>query len=267
MKTRGLSRDADVFGTQIAPLTLGESADAITGLASRGGGGYVCLCNLHLVMAARREPRLADALAGATFALADGTPVVWRLRRARPDAQRVAGPDLFEEVLINRGGCGLRHLLVGGSDSTLAALRSNLEQRAPGLEICGAIAPPFAGLDALSGSLIERIRELRPDVVWVSLGAPKQELWMARHSNDLAPALLVGVGAAFDFHAGTVPRAPQWMQRTGSEWLYRVFREPRRLSRRYLSTNTRYAGLLLIENVWRVGRRTVMATQSSRSTS
>jgi N-acetylglucosaminyldiphosphoundecaprenol N-acetyl-beta-D-mannosaminyltransferase len=167
--------------------------------------------------------------------------VAWLQRRFGVAAQRIPGPDLMPSVLGLGLPVGLRHFLFGSTPQVLKALEERLRATNPGIRIAGALSPPFeAGREHQSLWTIKEISRTEPDVVWCALGAPKQELWMHRYANELSPALVLGVGAAFDFLAGTKDRAPLWMQSRSLEWLHRLASEPRRLSGRYLLTNSEF---------------------------
>ena len=234
---------ADVLGT---PIFVGEVATGARWLLDRalaGDGGYVCLCNVHLFVVARQEDEVGRALAGAALAFPDGWPIAWLQRRlGNRSATRVAGPDLMARVIADGRGFGVRHFLLGSSDGVLGRLEENLRRRFPGAEIAGRLSLPFfaPGELGVTEPAIAEVRRASPHVVWLSLGCPKQELWMLRYAQELAPALVAGVGAAFDFHAGTKPRAPAWVQRAGLEWLHRLLSEPRRLASRYARTNSEF---------------------------
>jgi len=232
------------------PLT---AADLVINLATEGAGGYFCLCNVHVIVAAQRSARVLDALSSATLVLPDGAPVAWLARcQGATSARRVAGPDLMQAVLGRGIGKGLRHFLFGSDSATLVLLRQRIESA--GAIVAGSLAPPFATLDALEDTaLIDAINSTRPHVVWCGLGAPKQELWMLRNAARVHPAVVVGVGAAFDFLGGSKRRAPRWLQGLGLEWLHRLSTEPRRLGPRYLITNSRF--LIQVVNEFTLGRR------------
>jgi N-acetylglucosaminyldiphosphoundecaprenol N-acetyl-beta-D-mannosaminyltransferase len=174
---------------------------------------------------------------------ADGAPIAWAQRRSGFTAHRVAGPDLMLAVLDRGRALGLRHALFGSTPGVVASLESNLRRRYPGVDLVASLAPAPGGEDAAES--VEVIARARPHLVWVALGAPKQELWAARNAAALGPALVLGVGAAFEFHAGRKKRAPRWMQQAGLEWLHRLAHEPRRLGWRYLSTNTLFTLAIL----------------------
>jgi N-acetylglucosaminyldiphosphoundecaprenol N-acetyl-beta-D-mannosaminyltransferase len=209
---------------------------------------YVCFVNAHLAATARGDERVADALGAAGFALADGAPMAWTAR-----TPRVAGSDVFEDLCERSPARGYRHFFLGSTDETLALLHARVAEQYAGIEVCGAYSPPFGPeLFERIDEICERVNAARPDLVWVGLGAPKQELWM-RHARPLLEApLVLGVGAVFDFVAGTKRRAPQVMQRLGLEWMHRLVSEPRRLWRRYLVTNTAFAFALVADRLGRL---------------
>jgi N-acetylglucosaminyldiphosphoundecaprenol N-acetyl-beta-D-mannosaminyltransferase len=217
------------------------AARAVLERALQGSGGYCCFCNVHVLSLARRHESLRRALENAWIAFPDGAPVAWLQRRFGFAAERVPGPDLMPRVLSLGLPAGLRHFLFGSTPQVLNVLQQRLHAANPGIEIVGALSPPFeAGDEHRSRQAIEEISATQPHVVWCALGAPKQELWMHRYADELSPALILGVGAAFDFLAGTKHRAPLWMQQSSLEWLHRLASEPRRLSWRYIRTNSEF---------------------------
>jgi N-acetylglucosaminyldiphosphoundecaprenol N-acetyl-beta-D-mannosaminyltransferase len=231
----------DLLGVEVTVERLEQAAARVVHQARSRSGGYGVLCNVHVLMTARRDPSLRKALAGANFVFADGAPIAWLQRRlGAQSARRVAGPDLMVEVVTRASGVGLRHALVGSTETTLRRLCDRLRSEAPDVNIVAAVAPPFGDSDDWSLEVVEQIRATRADVVWVALGAPKQEIWMREHASLLAPAVLLGVGAAFDFLAGTRPRAPLWMRKFGFEWVHRLCTEPGRLVGRYATTNSAF---------------------------
>ena len=193
-------------------------------------------------MTARHDDELRAALGDAWEVFPDGAPVAWLQRQLGAfGAKRVAGADLMAAVMKLGAPLGVRHYLFGSTPETVRAL-ADVAASEFDADIVDFDAPPVAPLDELGKpEVLERIRAADADIVWCALGAPKQELWMGRHAAALAPAVVIGVGAAFDFLAGMKPRAPEWMQRGGLEWAHRFASEPRRLSRRYLSTNSEFA--------------------------
>ena len=199
------------------------------------GGGYVVCCNVHILTASQRIPSLREALRAAWLVVPDGAPVAWLQRRTGASrARRIPGPDLMLAVVARGQTTGVKHFLFGSTPTVLDSLEQRLEQTAPSARIVGAYSPRPGEED--SPEALSSIISAQPDIVWVGLGAPRQELWMHRHTDDL-DALALGVGAAFDFHAGAKQRAPKWVQETGFEWLHRLVSEPLRLGPRYLRTN------------------------------
>lgn len=200
---------------------------------------YVCFCNAHSVVTAGRDPAFRQVLAEADLATADGAPVAWMVRRMGfAQQERINGPDLMWRYCAQAAQRGEKTYLFGGTPDTLAELQSRLAQTFPGLQVVGSYSPPFRDLTATEDEdTVACINASGAGTVWVSLGCPKQEMWMAARRGCIQ-AVMIGVGTAFDYHAGTVRRAPRWMQHTGLEWLHRLYTEPRRLWKRYLVTNT-----------------------------
>jgi N-acetylglucosaminyldiphosphoundecaprenol N-acetyl-beta-D-mannosaminyltransferase len=239
---------APILGVPLAVTDYERALDWIDAAVALGAREYLCVAAVHTVMESREDEALRAAVDGAAFTVPDGQPLAWALRKLghKIDA-RVYGPELMERACARAAGSGQRHYLYGGRDEkALAQLAANLLARHPGLQLVGGHSPPFRGLDdAELDEIATRINAARPDVVWVGIGVPKQEKWMATMRDRLDAPVLIGVGAAFDFHAGLVPQAPAWMQRRGLEWLFRLVQEPRRLWRRYARHNPRFiAGFL-----------------------
>jgi N-acetylglucosaminyldiphosphoundecaprenol N-acetyl-beta-D-mannosaminyltransferase len=231
-----------VLGVDYLVADLSTATRAVIEHALEGEGGYCSLAGVHGVVTAQHRPELMSALTGAWANFADGEPVAWMMRRlGEPGARRVAGPDLMPSVIDLGREYELRHFLFGSTDDVLSRLETNLKIRYPGARIVGTLSPPFRRLNEEEEETIStRIRTSGAQIVWVGLGLPKQDEWMSRNASRLAPCMALGVGAAFDFLAGTKPRAPLWMRRRGLEWLHRVATEPRRLGWRYASTNTEF---------------------------
>lgn len=232
-------RGARVQGTFVDAVTLEDALESIFEWANDGKSRCVCTCNVHMVVTAGRDAALAAALDKADLVTPDGMPIAWALRLEGFGRQaRVSGPDLAWAVLQRAAAQGVPVYLYGSAQATLDRLTPNLTRLLPSLSVAGAWAPPFRPLLAEEDeAAVDRIRRSGARVVLVGLGCPKQELWMEAQRGRIA-AVMIGVGAAFDFHAGTVVRAPRWMQRSGLEWLHRLLSEPRRLWRRYLVTNS-----------------------------
>lgn len=227
----------------VAVIDYESTLDLIDGQVARRRPGYICVANVHTVMAAAEDAELRSALSGSLVNVPDGMPLVWALRAlGHPLHDRVYGPELMWRACARAARGGTRFYLYGGRDQqALSRLADNLRRHHPGLQLVGGFSPPHRPLTGEErDAVIDEINRAAPDVVWVGVGVPKQEKWMAEMRPHLEAPVLVGVGAAFDFHAGLVPQAPPWLQRAGLEWAYRLAREPRRLWRRYLRYNPRF---------------------------
>ncbi len=218
-------------------MNLRAAADAVIDAARGGRKGYVCVTGVHGISEARRDPGFRRILNGAFLNTTDGMPLAWLAKyHAGGDVGRVYGPDLMLEV-FSRGG-GITHFLCGGAEGVADMLKGKMEARFPGVKIVGTHCPPFrAPTPDDERALADAIRAAKPDIVWVGLGTPKQERFMARYLPEWDATVMIGVGAAFDFHTGRLRQAPRWVQRCGMEWLFRLRMEPRRLWRRYLINN------------------------------
>jgi N-acetylglucosaminyldiphosphoundecaprenol N-acetyl-beta-D-mannosaminyltransferase len=230
----------ELAGIAISLTDYAGALDAMDGMITRRERGYVCAVAVHALMASRHDPELRDALLGATLAVPDGRPLVWALNalgERLPD--RVYGPELMSRHCARSADRGHRVWLYGGSTPhALETLIDSLRRRHPGIAIVGGHSPPHRPLEqAEEEEIAARINGDRPDVVWVGIGVPKQEKWMARMRPALDAPVLAGVGAAFDFLAGLKRQAPGWMQRRGLEWAFRLSQEPLRLLPRYLRYN------------------------------
>lgn len=228
-----------VIGSAIDVLDWDEALRRLLAWSRERRSRVVCICNVHSVVTARQDPAFAAVLREAEMCTPDGAPVAWMLRRLGHAGQpRINGPDLMWRYCARAAAAGESIYLYGGSDETLRLLQQRLVEAFPGLKIAGAHSPPFRALSAEEdAAAVDAINASGAGTVWVSLGCPKQELWMQAHRGRVHAAML-GVGAAFDYHAGTIRRAPPWAQRAGLEWLHRLLSEPRRLWKRYLVTNT-----------------------------
>lgn len=202
---------------------------------------YVCICNVHSLITARKDEKFRQVLNEADMATPDGMPVAWMMRRVGfPLQERINGPDLMWKYCALAAQRNEPIYLYGNTPETLSALITKLNTTFPNLQVAGSYSPPFRPLtEREDANIVAEINASGARVVFVSLGCPKQEMWMAEH-RDRVHAVMIGVGAAFDYHAGTIQRAPKWMQQRGLEWLYRLCSEPRRLWKRYLVTNTQF---------------------------
>ncbi len=216
---------------------------------------YVCVTPVHSIMDCQSDPDLRHIFNRASMVTPDGMPVVWICNwLGQHRTERVYGPDLLLEVCANSQANGHRHFFYGGHQGVADQLADVLQKRFPKLQVAGTYSPPFGKLSAEEDArIVDHINQCRPDIVWVGLGSPKQERWMADHVDSLPGIVQIGIGAAFDFHTGRIRQAPFWMQRSGLEWFFRLIMEPRRLWRRYLVGNSLFLFNLAMQ---RTGLRT-----------
>jgi N-acetylglucosaminyldiphosphoundecaprenol N-acetyl-beta-D-mannosaminyltransferase len=233
----------NVLGVGLSVLNLQTALDAIADAVRTRRKGYVCVTGVHGVMEAQNDPALRKILNRAFLCTPDGMPMVWMGKlHGHSEMRRVYGPDLMLDVCAWSGKNPCRHFFCGGADGVAQALAEKLKARFPKLEIAGTFTPPFRPLNAEEEKqFAETVHQAGPDILWVGLSTPKQEKFMAEYLPKLDVTLMIGVGAAFDFHSGRVKQAPRWMQRSGLEWFYRLCREPRRLAKRYFKNNPLFA--------------------------
>jgi N-acetylglucosaminyldiphosphoundecaprenol N-acetyl-beta-D-mannosaminyltransferase len=238
----GAGQRVDVLGVHVSAIDMDQAVDEIARWVEEGERHYVCVTGVHGVMESQRDPALARIHNASGLTTPDGMPMVWAGRRAGArHMSRVYGPDLMLALCELAAERGWSSFFYGGREGVPELLAERLVDRFPGLKVAGTYSPPFRPLTpAEDAELIKRIDEARPDLLWVGLSTPKQERWMADHIDRLEVRALLGVGAAFDMHAGLLPQAAPWMQRRGLEWAYRLAKEPRRLWRRYLGNNPRF---------------------------
>ncbi|SFD26910.1 N-acetylglucosaminyldiphosphoundecaprenol N-acetyl-beta-D-mannosaminyltransferase [Tropicimonas isoalkanivorans] len=241
----------NVLGVKVSALNLDTAATCIQAAVDEGRRGYVCVAGAHGIVESQSDADLRAVFNGAFLVTPDGMPLVWELRRSGHEtAGRVYGPDLMLEMVVRGQSRGLRHYLYGATDETLEKLRAGLLEHAPEAQIVGSYAPPFRPLtNEEEADVAARLNEARADIVWVGISCPKQERWMAQMRDRLEAPVLVGVGAAFDFHAGNTVQAPDWVQQAGLEWAFRLKTEPRRLWKRYLRIVPTYLFLLAAERM------------------
>lgn len=232
----------DIFGVPLQPFSMLEMLDAVDSWIERGARRFICTLDVHALMESQADEEVRR-IYSTSVAVADGMPIVWLLRRRGCSrAERICGPDLMPAVFRRSQERGYRHFLYGSSEDTLARLQDRLHRDFCGATIVGTCSPPFRNLSETEDAAVTRmLNEANPDIIWVGLGAPKQDRWMAAHREVLRAPVLIGVGAAFDMMAGAVHRAPRVFQRTGCEWIFRLVQEPRRLGKRYLKSNSRFA--------------------------
>lgn len=237
-----------LLGVSFTPSTLHRAVRYVIHHRDRLAGQYLCFSNVHTTVMAAEDPAYRKVLNNSARTFADGAPIAFLLRRnGFQNTERIAGPAFMEEMFRATADGSVSHYFYGSTPEVLEALKARLRREYPGLKIAGSYSPPFTdarNLPADPASDIGRINAAHPDILWVGLGAPKQEMWMYAHKGEVT-AVMAGVGAAFDFSAGSKKRAPEWMQKCGMEWLYRLCQEPKRLWRRYLVTNSKFLWYIL----------------------
>jgi N-acetylglucosaminyldiphosphoundecaprenol N-acetyl-beta-D-mannosaminyltransferase len=243
LPTAAAVRTREILGLPIAMTDYEQAMDVMDGMVARREKGYVCAVAVHAVMVAQRDEEMKRALLGSTLTVPDGMPLVWAANALGENLpHRVYGPELMRRYSQRCATQGHRVWLYGGRDQGhLVQLALRLRQQNPGIKIVGGYAPPFRPLtQEEEDALVEQVNQAKPDVLWVGIGVPKQEKWMAHIRERLEVPVMCAVGAAFDFHAGRISQAPAWMQDRGLEWTYRIAQEPRRLLPRYLYYNPRF---------------------------
>lgn len=237
----------DVLGVHVSAVTPTSALEIVTRWVEERTRTYLCVTGVHGVMESQHDPRVRDIHNASGLTVPDGMPLVWCAHRAGAvNVQRVYGPDLMLSVLARSVERGWSSYFYGGAEGVPDLLAEQLQRRIPELRVAGGWSPPFRELgDDEVEDVARRINAAAPDLVWVGLSTPKQERWMARLRPLLEAPVLLGVGAAFDFHTGRVKQAPAWMQSRGLEWLYRTYREPRRLAKRYLRNNPAFVRAII----------------------
>jgi len=228
-----------VLGVGVSRINMSMALERLDKWIADRERQYVSVCTVHTVMECRRNEQLRRIVNAAGMTTPDGMPLVWLSRLAgHAFVSRVYGPDLMLAEMAASERTGHRHYFYGGRDGIAQRLAEVMRQRFPAVTIVGALTPPMASVDTLcNAETSETINKAAPDIVWVGVSSPKQEFWMSCMRPLLNAPVLIGVGAAFDFHSGNQRQAPRWMQRAGLEWLFRLISEPRRLWRRYLIDN------------------------------
>ena len=231
----------NIMGVNIAAINMEWLLEYLDKNIDLLHGDYICVSNVHSTVTSFEEPEYCAVQNGGIMAIPDGGPLstVGR-KRGHKNMQRTTGPSLMGEIFKISAKRGYRHFFYGSKQETLDLLEEKLNENYPGIQIVGMYSPPFRPLtDEEDVMVIKMINDAKPDFVWVGLGAPKQEKWMASHQGKI-DGLMIGVGAGFDYYAGNIERAPEWMQKSNMEWFYRLIQDPKRLFNRYLHMNTKF---------------------------
>ena len=228
----------NILGVNIAAIDMQWLVNFLNENISKLTGDYICVSNVHTTVTAFEDPEYLKVQNGGIMAIPDGGPLsTVGQKRGYKNMKRTTGPSLMGEIFSIPG---YRHYFYGSTQETLDKLKNELIKKYPGIQIVGMYSPPFRPMtDDEDKAIVELINETKPDFVWIGLGAPKQEMWMAAHQGKVN-GLMIGVGAGFDYYAGNIERAPEWMQKSNLEWFFRLMQDPKRLFSRYLHTNTKF---------------------------
>ena len=234
-------KTCNILGVNINVTNMEDTVKVITENLDDIKGDYICVSNVHTTVMSYEDECYRDIQNSGFMALPDGKPLsVISKKRGFSKAERVTGPDLMQEVFKISEEKGYSHYFYGSTQDTLDKLKKKLNEKYPNMKIVGMYSPPFRKLtNKEDREIIGNINKLNPDFIWVGLGAPKQEIWMSKNSNNVN-GLMIGVGAGCDYHAGRIKRAPKWMQNISLEWLYRLTQDPKRLFKRYFYTNSKF---------------------------
>lgn len=228
-----------ILGVNIAVTNMAQTVQYIENNLEKLRGKYICVSNVHTTIMAHDNPAYRNVQNSAAIALPDGKPLsVVSRKRGYTEAERVTGPDLMGELFARENG--LKHFFYGDKEETLQILQQKLKEKYPDIQIAGMISPPFRSLSREEEkAYIQQINDSGADIIWIGLGAPKQENWMYEHQG-MFQGVMIGVGAGFSYHAGLIKRAPEWMQKMSLEWFYRLMQDPVRLFKRYFTTNLKF---------------------------
>ncbi len=237
-------KTCNILGTNIAVTNMAETVAYIEEHIDELRGKYICVSNVHTTVTGYEEADYRNIQNTAALALPDGKPLsLYSKKHGFPEAERVTGPDLMGELFSRDNG--LRHYFYGGKEETIQVLSEKLPGEYPSLRIAGMVSPPFRPLTEKEDEReLQKMNDAKADIIWIGLGAPKQERYMYEHRGKVN-GVMIGVGAGFDYYAGTIKRAPMWMQKLSLEWLYRLMQDPKRLFRRYFATNFKFLRLTM----------------------
>lgn len=236
-----LSHTCEVLGVNYTVTTISEAVNKVMSSIEKLKGQYICFSNVHTTVMAHDDEKYRNVLNQASYVFPDGKPVAKRISEyGYPEVERVAGPDFMDQMFFLTANTDIKHYFYGSTEETIDKLKKQLEQRYPGIKIAGMVSPPFRKMTREEDDeAVKAINDSNASLIWIGLGAPKQEKWMAAHQNKVNGVML-GVGAGFEFHARTVKRAPVLIQKLGLEWFYRLLQNPRRLFMRYFVTNSKF---------------------------
>ena len=242
-------RFADVLGVKVDAIDMEAAVDHVDRCVRESGKGYICVAGVHGMMEARRSAALTEVYAGASMTVPDGMPLVWvGSLQGHAAMGRVTGPDLMLEIFKRKQFAGLTHFLYGGEEGVVEELRDKLTAQFPEAKIVGTWTPPFRPLTVVEqDEFVASVNELKPDIVWVGISCPRQEIFMAQHLPLLDTKLMFGVGAAFDFHTGRIQDCAIWIKWAGLQWFHRLLQDPRRLWRRYLRNNPAFVWAITLQ--------------------
>ena len=231
----------NIMGVNVAAINMSWLLDFTEKNITELSGDYMCVSNVHTTVMSYEDEKYRDIQNNAALAIPDGGPLSSVSRkRGFTNMQRTTGPSYMEEILKISAEKGWNHYFYGSTEETIEKLKNILAEEYKGVQVVGMYSPPFRELtEAEKEKIINDINEAQPDFIWVGLGAPKQEIWMAEHQGKVN-GFMIGVGAAFDYLAGNIERAPEWMQKHNLEWIYRLLQDPKRLFYRYFHTNLKF---------------------------
>lgn len=237
--------ELSILGVNIAITNMKEIVNYVVDNIKELSGKYICVSNVHTTIMSYDNPEYKKIQNSAAIRLPDGRPLsLVQKRKGFKEAERVTGPDLMQTLFEGAKDNKLRYYFYGSTEETLSLLEEKLKEKYPSIKVVGMYSPPFRNLtEEEDNEIIKKINDAKPDIVWIGLGAPKQEKWMYDHKNKIN-GLMIGVGAGFDFLAGNIKRAPKWMQKCSLEWLYRLLQDPKRLFARYMKTNFKFMWLI-----------------------
>lgn len=245
---RNLPEFVNILGVKVNMLNLDKAVAVIDHWITHDLQNYICVSAVSTIMACHRSAEVRACVNRAGLVTPDGMPLVWLGRLQGMHAERVYGPDLMLRTCEMAVKKGYSHYFYGGMPGVPELLAGSLQKKFPGLKVAGSYSPPFRKLSHEEDeAIIQEINQSRAEIVWVGLSSPKQDLWMSEHLGKIQAPVMIGVGAAFNFHSGSVKQAPHWMQRSGLEWVFRLSQEPKRLWKRYLFDNPVFAVNVLLQ--------------------